>query len=253
MQTLPLNCLGLQGKLTEEGARMVAPRWYMLLAVTSLTFSGCAAALQDFHYTVVNKTRAEYAWLKCTSMADRWNAGSDFAHGYKSGFYDASTGKGCVTPALPPPCYWSTKYQSCEGQQQIQCWYRGYQSGVAAAQGYGYPSFHSAPLGPEAPTLNQNGCGACYGPTGCLCEHESTGGNQGVEAQLAQASPPMTTATPVGSYAPQLGASLNLGLNLGLIGPTGSSFEMPATEVRLAPSVRTASAEQVGSSLPIVR
>ena len=58
--------------------------------------------------------------------------------------------------------------------KHIQDWYRGYQCGVAAAEGSGYPFFHDVPVGPQAPVINKDGCGACYSPTGCLCEDVGT-------------------------------------------------------------------------------
>ncbi len=48
---------------------MVAPRYLTMLAITSLGLSGCAASLQDLHYSVVNKTRAEYSWYSKTLSA----------------------------------------------------------------------------------------------------------------------------------------------------------------------------------------
>ena len=139
-----------------------------LLVVSSI---GCAtgAGLQDTQYCLSQKTRAEISWLTCNDWQERWNLGSDYAAGYKKGFYDASTGRGCKLPATPPPCYWSTKYQSCEGQQAIASWYRGYQCGAAAAQGNGFPSFNDVPTGPCAPSLNNTGCQGCYSPDNCPC------------------------------------------------------------------------------------
>ncbi len=224
---------------------MVAPRKLLLMALSSLGLCGCAASWQDWHYAAVNKTRAEYAWYSNTSMSDRWNCGSDYAYGYKMGYYDAATGKGCTLPPVPPPCYWSTKYQCCEGQKHIQDWYRGYQCGVAAAQGSGYPSFHDVPLGPQAPVINKDGCGACYAATGCLCEDVATPEapaagqlpaiphiSSSQSAMAALPAPPVYQASAVGKSAVE-----QAGLGLGLIGPTGPA-ELKATTTD---SVRPAS------------
>lgn len=208
---------------------MVAPRKLFLMALSSLGLCGCAASWQDLHYAAVNKTRAEYSWYSNTSLSDRWNCGSDYAYGYKSGYYDKATGKACTLPPVPPPCYWSTKYQCCEGQKHIQDWYRGYQCGVAAAEGSGYPYFHDVPLGPQAPVINKDGCGACYAPTGCLCEDVIT---QPVATQetisevphLSSTQPtvvpskaePVYQASAVG-YA----SSATTQASFGLIGPVG--------------------------------
>ena len=214
---------------------MVAPRRLLLMALSSLSLCGCAASLQDLHYAAVNKTRAEYSWYSSTSMSDRWNCGSDYAYGYKSGYYDKATGKACTLPAVPPPCYWSTKYQCCDGQKHIQDWYRGYQCGVAAAEGSGYPYFHDVPIGPQAPVINKDGCGACYSPTGCLCEdavtpdaqtqeqvpeipHLSSSSQSELAAKVVQ---PVYQASAVSFQLPSQAQPA-----LGLIGPTGST-ELP--------------------------
>ncbi len=149
-------------------ARGITGQLCCLLVASSI---GCAtgAGLQDTQYCLAQKTRAEISWLTCNDWKERWDLGSDYAAGYKKGFYDASTGRGCKVPALPPPCYWSTKYQTCEGQQAIASWYRGYQFGAAAAQGKGYPSFNDVPIGPCAPSLNNTGCQGCYSPDYCPC------------------------------------------------------------------------------------
>lgn len=238
---------GSYGRLTQEGARMVAPRKLLLMALSSLGLCGCAASWQDLHYAAVNKTRAEYAWYSSTSFGDRWNCGSDYACGYKSGYYDAATGKGCTLPPVPPPCYWSTKYQCCEGQKHIQDWYRGYQCGVAAAQGSGYPYFHDVPVGPQAPVINKDGCGGCYSPTGCLCEDVAT---PAVPAESdVPAIPHLSSsetavaalpAQPVYQASAVSGSVSQIDMGLGLIGPTGPA-ELKTKNTNLVRPVSTAS------------
>lgn len=153
-------------------ARAVTGQLCCLMVASSI---GCAvgAGLQDAQYCIANKTRAEISWLTCNDWKQRWDLGSDYGCGYKQGYYDASTGRGCKLPAVPPPCYWSAKYQSCEGQQAIAAWYRGYQCGAAAAEGNGYPNFHAVPVGPCSPSVNQTGCQGCYSPDFCACNGES--------------------------------------------------------------------------------
>lgn len=219
---------------------MVAPRCIKIFALVTLGLTGCTS-LQDIHYSLVNKSRAEYAWYSNTTLSQRWSCGADYAHGYRKGFSDASTGRGCTLPAVPPPCYWSTKYQCCEGQKQIQDWYRGYQCGVAAAQGSGFPSFHTIPVGPQAPVVNKDGCGMCYSPTGCLCEStsspEATFGDSGATPEPGLIESTFAEAQPRTS-----------GWRQGLIGPAGTANDLMST-----PSIRTASAERPSAELPIIR
>jgi len=181
---------------------------------------GCAtgAGLQDAQYCLTNKTRAEVSWLTCNDCKQRWDLGSDYAKGYKRGFYEASTGRGCKVPAVPPPCYWSAKYQSCEGQEAIAAWYRGYQCGAAAAQGKGFPSFHEVPVGPCAPLINQTGCQGCYSQDNCACseaahqppvamawqtpEHQFHGGLFGQYGSALANEPAQGTGVPTPPGAP---------------------------------------------------
>ncbi len=143
--------------------------WLTLLAGCSAMGCTSFASMQDLHYSWTNKHRASSAWASNTTSAQRRELGGDYAKGFKQGFYDAATGRGCKTPAVPPPCYWSTKYQCCEGQECIQNWFCGYQCGVTAADGKGFPKFHDVPVGPCAPTINRSGCQGCYSPDYCEC------------------------------------------------------------------------------------
>jgi hypothetical protein len=149
--------------------------WALLLIAST----GCAtgAGLQDAQYCITNKTRAEVSWLTSSSWSCRRELGSDYGAGYKRGYYDASTGRDCRLPAVPPPCYWSTEYQSCEGQVCIQAWYRGYQCGADAARADGHPAFNTIPVGPCSPTVNVTGCQGCTSDR-CSCSQCSTGNCQ---------------------------------------------------------------------------
>ena len=149
--------------------------WMLLLAAGVASVAGCSgfASMQDWQYQWTNKHRASVAYASHATAAERREQGSDYGDGFKKGFYDASTGRGCKTPAVPPPCYWAPKYQSIEGQECIQNWYRGYQCGVAAAEAAGFPAFHEVPVGPCAPRTNSSGCQGCYSPDYCECGHGS--------------------------------------------------------------------------------
>ncbi len=161
--------MGNQASVTP--ARVLHTSGLLLVLLAGSAVTGCSgfASMQDLHYSWTNKHRASSAWLSQTSGAQRRELGNDYAKGFKQGFYDASTGRGCKTPAVPPPCYWSTKYQCCEGQKCIQDWFRGYQCGVVASEGKGFPGFHDVPVGPCAPTINSSGCQGCYSPDYCEC------------------------------------------------------------------------------------
>jgi hypothetical protein len=146
------------------------------LGFCTLLTSGCGsmASLQDWNYKFTNKARARSAWHECYDLTARAKHGADFEAGFMAGFVDSSTGLDCRVPPVPPPKYWATKYQSCEGQTCIQNWFRGYQAGLASAESHGYPAFHQVPVSAQAPVLNRTACGTCYAPGPCSCSSAAT-------------------------------------------------------------------------------
>ena len=147
---------------------------FALLGI-SVMLSGCSgfAGLQDLHYSCVNKSRAAVAWRDCHDTEQRRCLGGDYEAGFKAGYFDAATGKDCQMPATPPPKYWSTRYQCCDGQTAIQNWFKGYQSGMATAESAGFSGFHEIPVSLTAPVLNKTSCGTCYSPDPCNCQSGS--------------------------------------------------------------------------------
>ncbi len=153
---------------------------HCLIAVMLASTSGCAATtcLQDWHFSHSNKRRANCAWTDHYSSETRKIISVDFENGYKSGYYDTAMGKDCQLPPVAPPKYWAAKYQTCSGRIATEHWFAGYQTGINHAQADGRYSNAAVPASPNAPVLNQSGCGACYSPDGCRCgsnEGEITG------------------------------------------------------------------------------
>lgn len=229
---------------------MVAPRAVHLAALLLLTQVGCAG-LQDAEYCVANWARAESGWLTSTSVSQRWTLSDDYEHGWKAGYKAALTGRACNLPAVPPPCYWSSKYQSCEGRACIAEWYKGWQCGAAAAQGTGTPPFHEIPVGPQAPSAAGSDCKGCVTPDKCRYDMEVVsqpesiirpGYVPGVIPEAGQVIIPQQELLP----------NQLEGQPLGLIGPSGNAPSDPFQPSILMPyiaapdqgAIRTASAEQ---------
>lgn len=147
----------------------VSLRLGLVLFVVLTSGCGSMASLQDWNYKFTNKARASSAWHECYDHAQRSQRGHDFEAGFKAGFVDSATGSDCRVPPVPPPKYWATKYQSCEGQTCTQNWFRGYQAGIVSAESHGYPDFHQVPVSAQAPILNRTACGTCYAPSPCAC------------------------------------------------------------------------------------
>lgn len=141
----------------------------LAIAVTA----GCVStsSLQDWNYRRVQKSRANIALHEEYDRDCRISVGHDFESGFKAGFVDAAMGKNCDLPAVPPPKYWSASYQSCEAQECVQAWFRGYQAGQTAADERGLSNFHQVPVSPHAPVLNKTTCGTCYAPGDCECNN----------------------------------------------------------------------------------
>lgn len=152
-----------------------------LLVAACVCLSGCStvATLQDWHFCCTNKYRASEAW-KCTfSPEDRKCLSCDFETGFKKGYFDTVMNRDCRLPPVAPPKYWAARYQSCEGQLQVQEWFKGYQHGIAAAQSTDLPGSAEVPVSPGAPIVNKTGCGACYSPNNCRCQPHSADSSAG--------------------------------------------------------------------------
>ena len=118
-------------------------RRIVLLSTLVLACSGCAT-YQDWHYSCSNYYRAYAAWH---SMGKDSSPGRDhdYADGWKRGYYDVAMGRSGEPPAVPPEKYWAPKYQNASGQNAVQMWYRGYQTGAIAAEQEGYCNWNDVP------------------------------------------------------------------------------------------------------------
>jgi hypothetical protein len=140
----------MQESSVKGNVQEITMRYVLLVCATVIVFSGCAA-IQDYHYCFVNHRRAASAWKATYPRPDRRSFSSDYEHGWKSGYFDVSTGGCGEPPVIPPNKYWSTRYQSDSGQAAVEDWYTGFQDGAIAAEGDGSGAFHWIPTGPTVP------------------------------------------------------------------------------------------------------
>jgi hypothetical protein len=90
--------------------------------------------LDDFMLGYRNRTLAEKAWHRHKKRFCDERFMREFKDGFISGYVDvASGGNGCI-PAVAPRQYWGWRYQSGNGQQAINAWFKGYPLGVQAAE-----------------------------------------------------------------------------------------------------------------------
>ncbi len=167
-----------------------------------LSSAGCAG-LQDTEYSVATWARAEKAWLQRTSFSQRWEISDHYEKGWKDGYKAAARGEACRVPHSPPPCYWSYRYQCCEGREAISQWYQGWHAGATAAAGDGRASFHEIPAGPCVPSVAAPGCNNC----GICCTNNGVSGTYNLSAsfdavqnmpmlQSTQSSPTVNNSVP---------------------------------------------------------
>lgn len=118
-------------------------RRYLLLA-TLLGAVGCVG-LQDAKYCYTNKFRAECAWLHAPAAVRCGWYGSDYAKGWRKGYFDVAMGGNGLRPAVPPKCYWHPSYQCEAGMAKVESWFQGYESGAAMAQSDGRDGWNKIP------------------------------------------------------------------------------------------------------------
>jgi hypothetical protein len=95
-----------------------------------------------------NRHLADQAWgAVCQGSAGGAGYSKDYELGFKDGFADFLYDGRCYRPA-PPHRYACSRYETPEGQQAFQDWYRGYELGVDQAKQSGLRQYVLVP--PEA-------------------------------------------------------------------------------------------------------
>ena len=97
-----------------------------------LSIAGCAA-FQDCEYSCAQSFRSHKAWWCNPCERTSSIPWSHYSCGWRQGYRDVLMGGDGQCPPVPPPRYWSHKYQSCQGEAWIECWFSGYQDGANAA------------------------------------------------------------------------------------------------------------------------
>jgi len=133
----------------------------LLTLLLGCALCGCAG-MQDYHYCLVQKHRADAAY-KATYGHLGNRCSRDYKDGWKQGYFDISTGQCDDPPAVPPCKYWEPRYQSLDGKAAIEDWYSGWQDGATAAVQDGNAYFHeiatspTVPQGPHGPGIFHGG------------------------------------------------------------------------------------------------
>src|SRR5262249_6488511 len=86
-----------------------------------------------------NAALAEEAWANFVGALPDGQYSPDFAVGFKAGFEDyLFAGGNGEPPVVPPRGYWKPEFESPQGQEMMQDWFRGYRHGAAVAKDGGY-------------------------------------------------------------------------------------------------------------------
>jgi hypothetical protein len=126
---------------------------------------GCSlvasATRNVLHETMLCTTHLVECERNCVLAAAAWkdvqNASletysDDYARGFKAGFKDSlEAGGHGDPPPLPPPCYWSARYETVAGHEAIDDWFRGFRHGADVAKESGRRELSLVPLSPPAP------------------------------------------------------------------------------------------------------
>ncbi len=140
----------------------------LLLTLTCLA-SGCVSAtVQDYSWRLTNRFRASKAYHEYHRSCPNAPSGYHFAAGFKRGYAKAAAGNCPNCPIVPPPAYWHGIYQGPHGQDKVECWYEGFQTGFSVAEQHCRPQWADVPtadgpLGPCEPLIDfpMPGCQSC--------------------------------------------------------------------------------------------
>jgi hypothetical protein len=112
------------------------------------TTSGCTY-VQDLSIAAHNRAAAENAWRgvrrQYRSSGMSYMTREHFARGFVQGYYDVAGGSNGAVPLFPPQSYWGAHYQTPEGIERVNAWFRGYQEGAVTALNSGMSNAQKLP------------------------------------------------------------------------------------------------------------
>jgi len=107
-------------------------------AALILALSGCTG-LSDAKYELSQKIRTKNAWEEFNACQSQ-PLTTDYAIGWKAGYYDVATGGAGCPPVVPPRCYWKPPVFTEHDPSKRDDWYCGFVAGAASAKSQ--PDFH---------------------------------------------------------------------------------------------------------------
>lgn len=139
---------------------------------------------------------ADTAWREYAAACGDSPRHSDFGRGYRAGFRDVALGGNGCTPAMPPRVYWSSRFQTPEGQERIGEWFSGYPLGAQAAEQQGMGNWYR--LQTSLPEYAKGSAGPEFNPP----EFPGTVPLDGSDSQLERLPPVIPTVPTEAPLAP---------------------------------------------------
>jgi hypothetical protein len=102
----------------------------------------CFEVNRDFDYLsskIRYQSLATLAWEDLHRANPGQAVSEDYVCGFKEGYADfLESGGSGEPPTIPPPRYWSSRYQTPEGYRAIEDWFSGFRFGAGVAKESGY-------------------------------------------------------------------------------------------------------------------
>jgi hypothetical protein len=109
---------------------------------------GCAQ-IQEFQCYCQTRHRASAAFAEAGCGPRSGPLARHFERGWKQGYCDVACGGSGCCPLLPPPEYWTCKYQGPEGGAMIDTWRHAYEMGAQTALEHNAGQWHYVPCFPS--------------------------------------------------------------------------------------------------------
>ena len=116
-----------------------------LAIAASILPLGCTG-LSHFREDIALREMAKHSYASKSNPRGTGDHARHYERGWRQAYFNVSRGADTCPPSVPPEVYWSTKYQTPRGCQQIAAWYEGYRCGAAAAEAECRPAYSKVPV-----------------------------------------------------------------------------------------------------------
>ena len=97
---------------------------HCLLLLLTVALGGCSS-LSDRAYRWTKHRQAKRAFRQADTSDVQRPLRSDYARGWKHGYWELSLGSNGEPPPVPPKKYWGVRHRNEKGQLRVAAWYEG--------------------------------------------------------------------------------------------------------------------------------